>query len=696
MKLGGIYVSVGAKTAKLKRDLAKAEGLTKKTAVVMKHAISSIDFVKVGIAATAFTAAFAYGVAKVTKTFLNAAITSEGYKVRLNALLGSVKEGTHAFEEMSKFAGEVPYKYEEIMGAATTLAGIMRGGIDEIKQWMPMIADLAAVSGLTLQQTTEQIVRMYSAGAASADMFRERGILAMLGFQAGVHYTAEETKRIMFESWNKQGSKFKNVTKDLAKTWEGTMSMIGDKWFQLRNIIMDAGLFYEMKKNLELFNKEMGLWIENNKELIKQKVPEYIDKLKEGLKDVLWVAQKVGWSMGIIKDTMELMYKTMIPTPGVVWPWEYKKPELERHPDTGRLESALMDPSKYYGALPAVSLPKEQLGKIEEYYKQLELLAQDKRAIELEDEDEETRMFEENLAYRFTMQEQYYKSIEAVAQEARDFDEEMEDEKVRMAEETAAYQAELHKGMLGNMVEAWEDYIANTEPIMQQVADLSVTMAENFAAGVGDAFAQAIIYGKDLSEAFANLTKQLAAQVISSLIRIGVERLIQWAVSKVLNATQAASRMAILSAETFAAAFASTCAIPIVGPAMAPGVAAASLATMLAGAAAAAPMGAALGAGIGSMDQGGITEREGLYRTGPIREAHIPIPSGGKIPVKVEGSQKPTVNIILNNPVFQDLETQRQVMAQIASVVAAQVAPGAVIENYENDLGIRQMIRGGI
>jgi uncharacterized Zn finger protein len=96
-----------------------------------------------------------------------------------------------------------------------------------------------------------------------------------------------------------------------------------------------------------------------------------------------------------------------------------------------------------------------------------------------------------------------------------------------------------------------------------------------------------------------------------------------------------------------------------------------------------------------SYDQGGISNAEGLYRTGPIREAHIPIPSGGKIPVKVEGKENQTVQIIMNNPTFQDLETQRQVMAQIASMVAAQVAPGAVIENYENDGAVRQMVRGG-
>lgn len=57
MKLGGIYISVRAKTDQLKRDLAKAKTATERAAVHMKHAISKINFAKVGVAAAAFTAA---------------------------------------------------------------------------------------------------------------------------------------------------------------------------------------------------------------------------------------------------------------------------------------------------------------------------------------------------------------------------------------------------------------------------------------------------------------------------------------------------------------------------------------------------------------------------------------------------------------------------------------------------------------
>ena len=126
------------------------------------------------------------GLIYLSSSFLEAARESEGFRVRLNATLGSVEEGGRLFQEMSDYAASVPFQYNEIMSAATSLSGVMKGGVDEIKQWMPMIGDLAAVSGLTIEETTSQIVRMYSAGAGAADLFRERGVLAMMGFEAGV------------------------------------------------------------------------------------------------------------------------------------------------------------------------------------------------------------------------------------------------------------------------------------------------------------------------------------------------------------------------------------------------------------------------------------------------------------------------------------------------------------------------------
>lgn len=97
-----------------------------------------------------------------------------------------------------------------------------------------------------------------------------------------------------------------------------------------------------------------------------------------------------------------------------------------------------------------------------------------------------------------------------------------------------------------------------------------------------------------------------------------------------------------------------------------------------------------------SYDEGGISHAKGIYQTGDIDEAHIPLKSG-KVPVSLSGGGGGgnTVIIKMENPVFQDLATQRRVFTEIASKVAEQVAPAAVYRDYKNDGTMRRMVRSG-
>jgi len=94
-----------------------------------------------------------------------------------------------------------------------------------------------------------------------------------------------------------------------------------------------------------------------------------------------------------------------------------------------------------------------------------------------------------------------------------------------------------------------------------------------------------------------------------------------------------------------------------------------------------------------SYDEGGISRAKGIYQTGDIDELHIPL-KGGKVPLKGGGGGGTTIIVKMENPVFQDVATQRQVFAQIATVIATKVAPGAVIQNYRDDGPIRSLMRG--
>lgn len=251
VSVGDLIATLRASTRQFEASMNRAAGELKDFEARFGSISNRLKKVSIGLGLVAGGAA-ALGVA-FTKSVVGAASESENLRVRLNALLGSTEEGGRAFKDMAEFAGRVPFEFREIMSAATQLAGVLKGGVDEINQVMPMIADLAAVSGLSIQQTTEQIVRAFSAGIGAADLFRERGITAMLGFQAGASVSAEETKKQIIKQFNAIDSSFRGASNELAKTWTGLMSMVADRWFQFRVIVAEAGLFDAAKNALRDF-----------------------------------------------------------------------------------------------------------------------------------------------------------------------------------------------------------------------------------------------------------------------------------------------------------------------------------------------------------------------------------------------------------------------------------------------------------
>lgn len=64
---------------------------------------------KAALAATALAGLATFAAAKVGKTFLQAATTTEGFQLRLQTLLGSAAAGNQMFKDMAEFAGKVPF-----------------------------------------------------------------------------------------------------------------------------------------------------------------------------------------------------------------------------------------------------------------------------------------------------------------------------------------------------------------------------------------------------------------------------------------------------------------------------------------------------------------------------------------------------------------------------------------------------------
>ena len=188
----------------------------------------------------------ALGVGLIGRDFLNTAREIERLKVRFKFLFSTVAEGEKAFKGLLKFAGEVPFSLEEIQRGAANLAVVTKSA-DELNEILRITGDIAAASGLDFQTTSEQLQRVFSAGINSADLFRERGVREMLGFEAGVSISAEKSKQHIIKAFREGTLSIVGASKEMANTFDGQLSMIGDKFLTFKTIVMDNQPFDLLK-----------------------------------------------------------------------------------------------------------------------------------------------------------------------------------------------------------------------------------------------------------------------------------------------------------------------------------------------------------------------------------------------------------------------------------------------------------------
>ena len=208
----------------------------------LKSAVFSVKGALVGI-----------GAGVVIKQFVNTGRSIEDLQVRLKQLFGSTQEGARAFDVMAKFASKVPFSLEQIQQASGNLA-VVAGDADRLSKILEITGNVASVTGLDFATTAEQIQRSFSAGIASADIFRERGVRDMLGFSAGATVSAEDTIKA-FEKVFGSGGRFGKATDELANTFTGTLSMLGDSFFNFKKNVADAEFFNTLKKEFSDLDK---------------------------------------------------------------------------------------------------------------------------------------------------------------------------------------------------------------------------------------------------------------------------------------------------------------------------------------------------------------------------------------------------------------------------------------------------------
>jgi len=243
-----------------------------------------------------------FGAGVVIKGFVDAGIQIENLGVQLTALFGSAKAGQKALQEVTKYAIKTPFELKNIQQGITSLAVVRKkaeeAGIS-FEELLKITGNTATLLGNDFALASLQIQRSLSAGIASAELFRERGVTAMAGFTAGTRTTALDSAKALKKTFG-TGGEFGRLTDELSKTVAGTISNIKDSFFTFQ-VAVSEGMFGALKSQLG----DLQNFIVKNETQIKQ----FGRNIGEGLAKVI---VKLGEAVVFARNHFESLKQVLV------------------------------------------------------------------------------------------------------------------------------------------------------------------------------------------------------------------------------------------------------------------------------------------------------------------------------------------------------------------------------------------------
>ena len=413
------------------------------------------------------------GAGLVIRNLVNTGKELENLQVRLKFLLKDTNEGAKAFDNMVKFASRVPFSLEEIQRGSGILATVTDNAND-LQKMLEITGNVAAVTGLDFRTTAEQIQRSFSAGIGAADLFREKGVRNMLGFQAGATVSITQTVEA-FEKVFGQGGRFGKATDDLSRTFEGTMSMLGDKVFAFKKTLLDAGFFAELKNQFGDLDK----FLEKNAEQLEKIAIEIGTNLAQA---TVTAAKGIKMLADNFRDLQSALGVLLVALGGTI-------------KMIVGLGLIVNDVNRRI---------RELLGNVKETV-------------------EETQKLSDILSGA-DANEGFVEPLESALQIIHDFEHELSVRVPTATEKAISKFKELNSGAIKNL----EDKMKNIRMIIVEGIDSGITK-------MSQGLARAFVFGEKLSDTFKNMARTLLVNVLSALIEIVARKGVELAIEKLIT-----------------------------------------------------------------------------------------------------------------------------------------------------------------
>lgn len=482
-----------------------------KTRQAMQSATKGVDGVKNSVL-NLKNALIGLGAGVAIKGFVDVGKSVESLQVRLKFLFGSVEEGAKAFDAMAKFAGKVPFSLGEIQAGSGVLAVVSKDA-NELSKILELTGNVAAVTGLDFRTTAEQIQRSLSAGISSADLFREKGVKSMLGFSAGATVSVEQTREALFRVFGK-GGEFAGATKDLANTLEGTLSMIGDKFFNFQKTVAEE-FFVALKKEFGALDETLA----SNEELISR----IAQKVGQGLANAVTASSN---AIRFLNDNAKLLTETLKFFIALKLVLFFKN--LAASITLANISMATFNKTvKKNLLIGGIALVISQLDVFIRKIKELAGIGSD----ELED------MLEPGLKF-MTVVDAFGREIKIIV---KDLDHASNIIEVGMLPsikeaETRFQKIVRHiKETVEKLGELNKEALEKTKNKFKNIGDIVAKGINDGISKTSEALARSILLGENLAQTFKKIAQELAVRILSAIIEIVARKGVELAIEKLIT-----------------------------------------------------------------------------------------------------------------------------------------------------------------
>ena len=480
------------------RDKTKqAFGALGKSLGRLKSAVFSLQSAFIGL-----------GAGLVIKNLVNTGQELENLRVRLKFLLKDTNEGAKAFENMVKFASKVPFSLEEIQSGSGILATVTDNA-DDLQKMLEITGNVAATTGLDFRTAAEQIQRSFSAGIGAADLFREKGVRNMLGFKAGATVSIEDTVAA-FEKVFGRGGRFGQATDELAKTFTGTVSMIGDKIFAFKKTLLEEGFFEELKKQFGDLDK----FLADNNEQLDNLAKTIGENLAKALRGAVDAGKKVTPILMDIKNIFAGIIKTFNNLPevfqqaGIIGAFLLGKKGFVGLAIILDFINRVENFADKFGNKPVVLPFEHELSGDKEISERNKIIHDTAQAIE------KAKAKEIELNEEFLKTQQLILDIE-------------HDMSIRVPSATEKAMMKFQE-MNDSVLKGFEDKVNNIRMIIAESINNGITT-------MSQGIARSIVLGEKLSDTFKNMAEKFLINIVAALVEIVARKVAELAIEKLIT-----------------------------------------------------------------------------------------------------------------------------------------------------------------